>query len=176
MNFAFIEQNFAMENIELLPKGIPRCMYRNLTLQRIYSQFETFISFSPIQITIKLSMIIACVVGFWYFHVIPSTPEHAPMLDVVLLIMCLVSPLCLDIFSLLGVFGSKITEFNIRIVTRITLPVCDILQQTLQVCYITLAQLFKATDGGGHYVEATCHLLAIIKLHCNRTVPYFVSY
>ena len=78
-------------------------------------------------------MIISCIIGFWYFHLIPASPEHAPMMDVVLLILCLVSPLTLDIFSLLGVFGSRIQEIDMLIVTRITLPICDILQQTLQV-------------------------------------------
>lgn len=89
------------------------------------------------QIGIEMLMIGACVLGLYYFNIIVRPLEDPLPLDVVLLVICILGPFTLNIFTLLAVFagGEEVRAVEGWTMTFVS-PLIDIAQCMLQLGFI----------------------------------------
>ncbi|XP_076826134.1 proton channel OTOP2-like isoform X1 [Clavelina lepadiformis] len=126
-------------------------------------QYDLLLTYNWFLISVELCMLVACIWGFYLFYRIRRPLEKCAALDKVLLMICLLGPLALDIFTMIAVVigkDNKIAGWSVTLAT----PLCDILQCILQLVFI-LYGLRREPITTKHAKETEAHIRHGIHQH-----------
>jgi len=96
---------------------------------------ESYLHDAIFMTVVETMMIVGCCFGFYLFMKIPTEREPPLMLDIVLLVLCVIGPVLLDLFTLFAVINGNEDKVIDKGVT-VMAPLWDIIQCILQLAFI----------------------------------------